>query len=275
MRALLRSLVVTTPFLVGCELLDSVQATVIVGGLLAANAEVRLDNRFDVPAQVVASAWVGERESATSTEVPLAINDADVAVTFAGNRVILPAQAGLRGLYRQTDDNDAALVYVPGQSYTFRAALPDDRSVEYGGTLGTAPNLLTPAAVVLTPEPTPIAGRADVGSHPRNTALTISWPDGFGRYTYVSVFRADPNAPGDPMLVFDTRPESTEEILELVLGTPPAAVEVPGRTFAQDGLYAVVLVAMDRGTDLLPNTFLGSPVLVGSGAPRFLSVGTL
>ena len=272
MRALLRSVFATAPLLLGCDLLESAQATVIVGGLLAANPEVRLEDRFDVPARVVATAWVGERESATSTEVPRAINDATVAVTFAGNRVSLPAQSEA-GLYRQSDTDDPALIYVAGGSYTFRATLSEDRSVEYGGTLDTAPNMLSPAAVILTPEPAPIAGRPGVGAHPRGAALTLSWPEGFGRYTYVSVFRADPTAPDTPVLVFETRPESTEDVLELVLGTAPRELEIPGETFAEEGLYAVILVAMNRGTDLLPNTFLGSPVLVGSGTPRFLSVG--
>lgn len=272
MRALFRSTVLTAPLLFGCDLLNSAQATVIVGGILASSPEMILENQFNVPAQVVASAWVGERASATSTEVPLPIANADVAVTFSGNRVVLPAQAE-PGLYGQTNSDDPALIYVPGGSYTFRAALPDDRSIEYGGTIGEAPNMLSPAAMVLTPQPSPIVGSTDVGNHPRGTALTVTWPEGFGRYTYVSVVRANPSQPEAPTLVFDNRPESTQEVLELVLGTPPTQQDIPAQTFAEDGLYAVILVAMDRGNDLLPNTFLGSPVLVGSGAARFLAVG--
>lgn len=273
MRALLRTIVLCTPLLFGCDLLDSARATVIVGGILASSPEINLDGQFDVPAQVVASAWVGERESATSTEVPLAIDDAEVAVTFAGNRVSLPPQSEA-GVYGQTNSDEPALIYVPGGSYTFRAALPDDRSIEYGGTLDSAPDLLSPAAVLLTPEPTPPSGSDPFASHPRNTALTVTWPAGFGDYTYVSVFRADSNRPDDPELVFDTQPESTEDVLDLVLGTPPTEQQIPANVFSEDGLYAIVLVAMNRGTDLLPNTFLGSPVLVGSGAARLLSVTT-
>ena len=273
MRAPLYALALTAPFLFSCDLLDSAQATVIVGGLLAATPELDLQGQFDVPAQVTASAWVGQRDSPTSTEVPQPIGDADVAVTFSGNRIGLAARSE-PGLYSKTNSEDAGLMYVAGGSYTFRAALPNDRSVEYGGTLQAAPNMLTPAAIVLTPEPTPHASLPGVGDHPRSTSLTLSWPQGFGRYTYVTVFRANPTQPSTPTLVYQTRPESAQDALEFVLGTPPTEIQIPEVVFVEDGLYAIILVAMDRGSDLLPNTFLGSPVLVGSGAVRFIAVGS-
>ena len=108
-----------------------------------------------------------------------------------------------------------------------------------------------------------------------HAALTLTGPEGFGRYPYVTVLRADANNPSNPQLVFDNRPEDAQAILQFVLGTPPTEQVIPADVFASDGIYVVILFALNRGTDLLPNTFLGSPILAGSGAPRFLLVGEL
>lgn len=263
------ALVVAVP---GCD----ITATTVVAGTLVLTPEVKVPNYFDVDAEVVASAWVAERASATSTDEPTPINGATVAVTYAGNRVSLPAEGSQDGLYLTTSVDDAALEYVDGTQYTFRAALPDGSVAEYGGTV-SAPTRLTPAVLTLEPQPTEVfPDLAQVGVHPRNTALTVSWPAGgqYGRYAYVSVLRAKADDLKNPEVVFDNRPESAEEIIQFILGTPPTSVTIPAETFDQDGIYGVIVVMMNKQDDLLPNTFLGSPILAGSGAAVLLGVSS-
>lgn len=261
----------------GCDALESATATTVVAGTLVRTPELSVPGQFDVPAEVLASAWVGERASATDTGEPTPIRGADVDITFAGNRVALPEQSQA-GFYATNtiEDPDSGLVYMGGLTYTVRASLDDGSAAEYGGTV-TAPTPLSPAALELSPEPTEaVPGFDGVLRHPKSSALTVSWAEGqFGRYAYVSVFRARPSDPDNPELVFDNRPESAGETIEFILGTPPTSIEVPADTFAEDGLYGVVVVIMDKHDSLLPNTFLGSPILAGSGAAVVLAVGTL
>jgi hypothetical protein len=255
----------------GCDL----TATTVVAGTLVLTPEIKVPGQFDVAAEVVASAWVAERESATSTTEPKGIKGATVGITFPGNRVELPEEGSQDGLYLTTSVDDAALEYLDGTQYTFRATLPDGSVAEYGGTV-KAPTRLSPAVLTLDPTPTAVfPDLTQVGVHPKNTALTVSWPaEQYGRYAYVSVFRAKANDLENPELVFDNRPESAEEIIQFILGTPPTSVSIPADTFAQDGIYGVVVVIMNKQDDLLPNTFLGSPILAGSGAAILLGVSS-
>ena len=254
----------------GCDL----TATTVVAGTLVSTPALEVPGQFNVKAEVIASAWVAERDSATSTNEPTPLQGATVSVTFPGNRVAL-VEESQPGLYLTTSVDDAALQYVDGTQYTFRASLPDGSVAEYGGSV-TAPSRLTPAALTLSPQPTEVfPDLAQVGVHPKNTALTVSWAsEQYGRYAYVSVFRAKADDLENPELVFDNRPESAEEIIQFILGTPPTSVTIPAETFAQDGIYGVVVVIMNKHDRLLPNTFLGSPVLAGSGAAVLLGVSS-
>ena len=108
-----------------CDILDSATATTIVAGTMVQTPEVRLQGYFDVDAEVIATAWVAERESATSTSEPTPITGAAAAITFSGNRVPLVEQS-TAGLYLTTSIDDPALVYASGSSYTVRATLPGE-----------------------------------------------------------------------------------------------------------------------------------------------------
>lgn len=276
MRALIAPLAPTLALglgLTGCDILESATATTIVAGTVVRTPDIRVEGFFDVQAEVVASALVAERENATSTDEPTPISGANAAITFSGNRVQLVEQS-TPGLYLTTSVDDPSLVYVDGSSYTVRASLPGDATTEFGGQV-TAPNALTPAAITLSPQPTEsFPGLPDVLMHPKSTALNVRWPsEGFGRYAYLSVYRADVNDASNPVLVFDNAPETAGEIIEFIVGTPPESLDIPADTFAEDGLYGVVLFTLDRHERLLPNTFIGSPVLAGSGAAIVLAVG--
>lgn len=255
----------------GCDLVESASATIVVSGLVIKSPELKLAGRFDVPAETAASVWVGERRNATDTSEPTPIKDAAVAVTFAGNRVAVPADADNEGLYVERSSKNAALMYAAGAAYTFEAKRPGDITA-YGGTVTMAPTELTPAAMRLTPEPTMAApGLPEVGIHAKGAGLRLEWGEQFGTHAFVTVVRADAANPDDPQLVFDNRPETAQEILQFVAGTPPTSIDIPGDTFNTDGVYAVVLVVLEKG-EPNPSTFLGSPILVGTGAARFLAV---
>ena len=254
----------------GCDLLEAANATTIVGGFIVRTPELSITDIIDVPAEVVATAYVGERDSPTSTATPTPIGTAQVSVSFSGRTVALPVQDAPAGLYGESSTRVTMLEYEGGAEYTLEADLNGSR---FGG-LVTAPPALSAAAITLDPNPTmAVPGFPEVLVHTASTALTLTWGDQFGRYAYVSVFRADPNDPSNPDVVFDNQPETASELLNFILGTPPPNVTIPGDVFAQDGLYAVVLFTMNNTDDLLPDTFIGSPILVGSGAATFLAVG--
>lgn len=256
------------PLLAGCDFLESATARVVVAGLVVKSPDLRVAGQLDVEGEVFAETWAGRRAGETSTEEPDPIEGAAVSLGWNDATVKLTAQEP--GLYA-TDSTRSDLRFEPA-TYAFVVNLPGDPEVEYGGAV-TAPTALSAAAVRLDPQPTEsVPGFPEVQKHPRSTALDVSWGAQFGKYGYVTVFRANRNDPKNPELVFENRPRTALELLQLVAGDPPTRITVPADAFAQDGLYAVVLVAMERG-DVLPSTFLGSPQLAGSGAARFLFVG--
>jgi hypothetical protein len=258
--------------LLGCDLASSAGATIVVSGLLVKTPEMKLAGQFDVPGEVGTTVWVGERASATDTNAPTPIKGASVAVTFAGNRVAVPEEGKMDGLYVQSSVEDLNLVYAPGAAYTFEAKIPDSDAL-YGGTVKEAPEALSPAGMMFEPEPTVTAPNLpEVGVHAQGAPLTLRWGPQFGTHAFVTVVRADPQSPNDPQVVFDSRPKTAEEIIKFIAGTPPESILIPGDTFRSDGIYAIVLVVCDQG-EPLSSTFLGSPLLVGSGAARFLAVG--
>lgn len=264
----MRSLLLLVPLVAGCGIVDAATATTVVGGLLVATPDVSVAQQIDLSSEVVATAWVGERDSPTSTEAPEPIEGAAVQVSIQGANVALPDVGG--GRYATTSVMAPGLVYTPGASYAFVA---EANGARYGGTLPAAPTRLSPAALVLDPAPT--AAHPDVPEallHPADTKLTVRFPEQYGRFGYVTVLRANPNDATDPELVFDNRPDTAQEILDLVVGNPSRTVEIPATAFAQDGIYAIIVVALERGADLLPNTFIGSPILVGSGAAVVVGV---
>ena len=271
-----RSLALTAPLSLvifsGCDLLDAATATTVVGALVVATPAVSVPGRLEISDEVVATVWVGERLSPESTAAPDPIGDANVGIVFDGTTVPVPVENAAAGVYAQTSVAAPTLTYVGGTSYTIEAVIDGAR---FGGSV-TAPPALSAAALTLDPSPTMVVpDLPEVGEHPRDTALTLSWPAQFGEYTYVTVFRADPNDPTNPQQVFDNRPTTTSEILQFIVGGSPTTQTIPADVFGQDGLYAVILVAMDGSSMLLPDTFLGSPILVGSGAVVLLGVGQI
>lgn len=256
----------------GCDLLSSAKSTTVVAGIVASTPEVGLTGQFQIKAQTIATAFVGERASATSTDEPRPIKGADVSLAFAGNALKLREQTGKDGFYAEDSGTNTALVYADGHTYTFVALIPGDSS-EHGGSV-KAPNRLSSASITLSPTPAPLPAPFPEGvkKHPKSTDLVIAWQPQFGRYAWVTVLRANPAKPDQPEVVFDSSPRTGGDIIKFILGTPPSSITIPASKFAQDGAYAVMLVALDKG-DPKVNTFLGSPILAGSGAAVILAVG--
>lgn len=251
----------------GCHFFESVTATTIVSGLMVATPGVTFKDFVSLESETVATIWVGERESATSTEAPTPISNANVSVGFSGGNVPLEAVQG-SGVYTKSSI-DSALDYIEASVYDYNAVVDGET---FGGKITTPPKLQR-QNVTYSPAPSthPVFPN-ELAIHPKSTDLTISWNPNSGRFAYVSVFRADKATPDMPEFVYDTRPETAEEILEFVVGTPPPMVTIPADIFAVDGLYGVVLFTMDNG-DPLQNTFIGSPILAGSGAVQLFVVG--
>lgn len=252
-----------------CDLVKSATATMVVAASITATPELQVAGQLDVPGEVASIVYVGERASATSSEKPRPITGAQVSVTFVGKSVDLKEKRDEQGVYGADSVETPALAYQDGQLYDFGAATADQT---YGGSV-MAPNRLSPTSVTLTPAP---AGAnplfPDLKVHPKDTQLKLEWASDAGRYAYVTVLRADKDNPNMPAVVFDNRPDSAEEIIDLIAKAPPTSIVIPAATFAEDGIYAVVLVAMNKG-EPKSNTLLVSPILAGSGAAVLLVVG--
>jgi hypothetical protein len=269
--AILTFLFVSAPLATGCDLIESAKSTTVVAGILAASPELMLPGQFSVDSETIATAFVGERESATSSEEPEPIKGANVNITFAGNVVKLNEQDDPAGFYEASSVEDEKLIYASGQVYSFGAKLAGSDTKEFGGSV-TAPTQLTEASLTLMPQPTPVPMVPNVYTHPKSGDLKVAWQAANGRYAYVTVVRGDPMNPDKPEVVFDNRPKTGGEIIKFIVGTPPTSIDIPGATFSRDGAYAVIVVTMDKGMPQT-NTFLGSPILAGSGAAVVLAVG--
>ncbi len=254
--------------LTGCDFFESATATTVVAGVVAKSPELMLTGQYAIPSETVATVWLGERKSETSTDEPKPIGGANVSLSFGTKTVALAEQAE-KGVYLASSLTEEDLVYQSTQ-YTFGAQIGD--SADFGGSVA-APTELSAAAISLSPSPTEsVPGFPEVQRHGKSTALDVSWQSQFGRYGYLVVFRAKSSDPTKPERVFDNRPKTALEWIDFVAGSPPTKLTIPADVFAADGVYAVVLVALERG-DVLPSTFIGSPQLAGSGAARFLAVG--
>ena len=252
----------------GCDLIESAEATTVVAGIVVRTPAISVPLHFDVPAQVEATAYVAERDGAASVDMPTPIGDAQVTLTFDGVELAMPIQDASTGVYFQTSLTEPDLTYVAGARY---ALVADINGSRFGGAV-EAPDALTLAALTFSPQPTPDPNLSLAFDHPINTALSVSLASQTDRYTYVTVLRADTDDLENPQVVFDNRPATTAELLQFVVGAPPTSQEIPANVFADPGLYAVVLVAMNNADDLLTDTFGGSPILAGSGATLFLLV---
>ncbi len=265
--AMRRSIALTPLLLLGCDLISQATATVVVGGIVAATPEVKYAGFYDVRSEVTANVWLGERASSTSTEAPEPLSGATVSIGVGGKAIRLP-ETSERGVYATTSVDDASLTYQAGATYTFDAVVTET----HGGET-VAPARLTAQDLALTPALGGGGVLPNIGTHAQGTALSVTWPTTAGKYGLVTVFRADQSNPSQPALVFDNRPQNAKAVLDLVLGTPPTSLEVPATAFSEPGLYALMLVAADRG-ELRDNTSIASPLLVGSGAAVLFTVGT-
>ncbi len=256
--------------LVGCDFLEDKPASTLVAALVVRTPSVSVPDRIEIATETSATVFVALLANPESTPDP--VGDASVQILFDGRAVSVPPLTPSAGTYAQSSLTDGSLTYVDGADYLVEARID---GIAFGGTV-EAPPTLTPGALMLSPSPTmAVAGLPDVMVHPAMTELNISWLQSFGRYSYVTVFRADPNNPNNPEVMFDNQPSDTSDILEFTSGEPRTSQRIPAETFADDGLYAVTLVTMDISDDLLSDTFDGSPILVGSGTAVLLAVGEI
>jgi hypothetical protein len=265
---LLATLILTS----GCELIESAKSTIIVAGIVAASPEVQLENHFDVKSETLATVYLGQRSNPTSSEEPEPISGADITLEFAGNKVTLLERVQVqKGFYEANSVENDKLLYAEGQIYSFAADIPGNDAGPFGGFV-SSPTRLTPASLTLSPEPQPYMGVPNLYTHAKSADLMVSWTEMNGAYGYVTVVRATAQNPDQPQVVFDSRPKDAQAMLQFILGTPPTSIMIPGDTFNTDAAYAVIVVTADKG-DVKTNTFLGSPILAGSGEKVLLAVG--
>ena len=81
------------------------------------------------------------------------------------------------------------------------------------------------------------------------------------------------SAPSNAVTPYGT-PTVPRNVTAQANGYAPTSVDIPASVFAQDGLYAVLIVAANKGGPR-SNTFLGSPLLAGSGAAEFFAIGDI
>jgi hypothetical protein len=254
----------------GCDVVRSLTATTIVSGLVITTPAVMLSGtggvHFAIPAETAATAWVGTRASATSTEDPAPVLGATVSLNDGSSTFTL-AEQGM-GAYADSSATDMKLSYQEAALYSFSASNTGDGGVHTGGV--TAPPPLTNASITFSPDDPSVMGYPTglVRTHAASTQLAVSWDPKYGAYAYVSLFIAGNSNP-----VWDNRPRTAADVLRLVAGDAPTTITIPADALSQSGIYAVVLVTMAKGGPTGSNTFAGSPFLAGSGAPTFLVVG--
>ena len=253
--------------LTGCDLIQFMQNTVVVSGLVVATPRVEYPGYFDVPSEVVATAWVGQRDSVTATTEPQPVSGVAVSVGFDGTTVTLTEDPDQQGVYVARSKDNPVLTYEAGRTYSFDAIVTDT----HGGET-EAPTQLQPEAMTFEPAFGTHDFLPQLKTHPKDEPLVVSWDASSGTFSFVTVIRADPMTPDEPEVVFDTRPENAAQALKM-LAQPATSVTIPGEHFAKDGLYAVVVFAADKG-ETRTNTFFGSPFLAGSGAAVLVTVGS-
>ncbi len=257
----------------GCDLLKSATATTVVAGLVVKTPGVGLAGKFAVSPEVLTTVWLGERESGTSTEAPEPLAGGHLQLVFAGNIVTLKPHDSEAGLYETTSLVEPNLVYQGGTSYAFVARRTPTDDTNFGGSV-VAPDEVTEANLVTTPILAPRSDIPSVKIHHVNTDLRVRWTAANGRFAYVTVFRSDANNLTNPEVVFDNQPETAQEYLDFIVGPPQTETTIAGSHFDRDGVYAVVIVVLDRGT-AKTNTFIGSPFLAGSGAAILMTIGEI
>lgn len=208
---------------------------------------------------------------------------ASVSLGFSTAEVALCAspEADAAGSYRATSVGtdtcvDATLLYTAGQAYTSTISSGSDSfSIRF-----TPPPPIAVSNISLAPAllDNNVHVGIDLKAHPRGGSLTVDWsadPAAGERPVFVSVFRVrlinDPvttpaNWQADSEPVFDNAPRQPSELLDLLIGTPPSSLTVPGSNFGARGVYIVVVTGAELSTDTT-GLALGSGALAGVGTP--------
>lgn len=251
----------------GCRLLEMLKSDVVVSGVVFATPALDHPGWISIEEEIVATTWVGRRMSATSTVAPLPVKGAHVHVRFADREVALAPDADQPGLYVARSSKTPELELLDGATYRFDVDLGE----VYGGEV-IAPKRLSVEQLSFEPALGQHPLAPELRTHPRGEPLRIGWTAAEGRYAYVSVLRADPEHPDRPELVFDTRPQDAADALA-ALSDDTRALDIPGEVFEPDGIYGLVVMLANNGAPDT-DTFLGSPLLVGSGVGLVLVVGS-
>jgi hypothetical protein len=251
----------------GCRLLEMLKSDVVVSGIVFATPGLDHPGWISIEEEIVATAWVGRRISLTSTAAPSAVQGARVHVRFGERMVALAPDADQPGLYVARSSETPELELVDGAAYRFDVELGE----VYGGEV-IAPRRLSVEQLSFEPALGKHPLVPELQTHPRGEPLRIGWTAAEGRYAYVSVLRADPEHPDRPELVFDTRPQDAADALA-ALSDDARALDIPGEVFEPDGIYGLVVMLANNGAPDA-DTFLGSPLLVGSGVALLLVVGS-
>lgn len=256
----------------GCGLINSLESTYVAGGMVLATPEVKfsLAGRpafVAVPATTEATSYVGRRSSATATDLT-PIGNATVKVTFGASSATLGAVSSDSGLYQTT----LSQPYAGGTSYTFAATLPGDDTGPHGGSV-TAPDQLQAALLTLAPAGNSgtILGGQTVFAYPQAEAINVTWPSSAGSIGFATVLEIDfKNSTSKE--TYDNRPRTAADFVRLALGTEPTTISIPATAFPDHAYYALLLFTLNKASPQA-NTFIGSPLLAGSGVALTLAVG--
>ena len=230
---------------------------------------------------VLALAALTERESVTDTSTPEPLTGAEVTLEFSTAVVGLCEQtATAPGTYQVTTQpstgcDGTRLEYLVNEKYVTVIETSTER---YTLTIDAAP---APVETVTFSPAFGTGGLGGVPTHPSGTPLIVDWSassvelDGF-----VTLFRidfvGDAGNPADVVNaaswqaaaqnpVFDNFPRTGGEALEFVLGDPVSSATIPADVLSTQGLYLMLVTAVELSDDVSSNLTLGSSALAGAG----------
>ncbi len=245
-----------------------------------------------IPMATVAMVGVAQRDSITSTATPKPVTGATVSLSYAdaaGTSQTVSLCEGAQsaaGTYETSSlagtPCASALGYVAGSTYKTTIETAKDTY-----TLSVkAPNPLAASAVSFTPalaDANVPAQLSPMYEHGLNDALTVSWTlpaADQGKNVFLTVARINFNSAADMSRVQDATnpsnwtveskfpvwtnvPQTPNDMMDVVTGTPQTSAEIPATAFSQQGLYLLVVTVAEL-SDQTTGLSIASGALAGA-----------
>ena len=295
------TLVSWTFLAVGC---DQLTATTQAVSVLTASPDLATADGFDAQltslglidldtlsanSAVGIAVGVAEKQSATSTAAPTAVEGALVHIAWSAGNVALCSGGDLAaGTYSASNVpqpslpscSSAALAYLADDTYT--------TTIETSSSQHTirvvAPPPIAAGDGVFTPAlgTSPISGLS-LKSHELSAALSVDWggaPEAGDRHAFVTIARI--NFAGDTAdamsvataanwtadaqnPVYNSAPTEPSQMIALVINPPETSADIPADVFSQAGLYFLIVTTAELSTDVSSNLAIGSGGSAGKG----------